>query len=207
MGGTRGYVFADVLGFHAVAMTLDGELEPRQRSRHCPPADGRTGPPELDPDPRAPECLRANCCVTISTATKVPMANNQLLNDIRHGAPGGNVTWTTAGAVLRANRAGVDEDEQDAPQISGTKGCASRLTCFIHRPRRAPTNQGSVAPIPLPRQVPFGQRRPPAAAVRQGASRDRGPVDDQAATSGRRKFAALTWARRPNHTLMTVPSG
>ena len=29
VGGTRGYVFADVLGFHAVAMTLDGELEPK----------------------------------------------------------------------------------------------------------------------------------------------------------------------------------
>ena len=144
MGGTRGYVFADVLGFHAVAMTFDGELEPKAAVAALSAClGGGTQAVAASIGSESAGVLARELRHYLDCHEGAHGEKLELLN-IQAWRPGDGMTVGRAlGEALRASRAGVDEDELDASQIGGTKELCFTLDLF--HPSATPRSDEPVA--------------------------------------------------------------
>jgi DNA phosphorothioation-dependent restriction protein DptH len=144
VGEIRGYVFADVLGFHAVAMTLDGELEPKAAVAVLSAClGGGTQAVAASIGSESAGVLARELRHYLDCHEGAHGEQLELLN-IQAWRPGDGMTVGRAlGEVLSASRAGVDEDEPDASPIGGTKELCFTLDLF--HPPAAPRSDEPVA--------------------------------------------------------------
>lgn len=175
--GRRGFVFADVLGFHAVAMTLDNEPEPKSAVAILSAClGGGTGVAAASVGTASAAAIAREVRHYLDCQTRPDGSHPELVN-VQAWRPGDGLVVARALGQVLAGGASGNEPEEEAPSLC--------FTLDLYHPAESGAAGSFLATV--------GSRRRAGGQVTEA---DRW-MTETAARPGEVMIPRLRWARRP----------